>query len=84
MCIRDRNSDLRVVVTPQATVVIVSSMQIVVVPLPTTVTTPAAFTVATPVSVSYTHLRAHETVLDLVCRLLLEKKKQVSNTHLQR
>ena len=22
--------------------------------------------------VSYTHLRAHETVLDLVCRLLLE------------
>ena len=24
--------------------------------------------------VSYTHLRAHETVLDLVCRLLLEKK----------
>ena len=25
-------------------------------------------------SVSYTHLRAHETVLDLVCRLLLEKK----------
>ena len=30
-------------------------------------------------AVSYTHLRAHETVLDLVCRLLLEKKKQ----HLQ-
>ena len=28
-----------------------------------------------PMSVSYTHLRAHETVLDLVCRLLLEKKK---------
>ena len=27
--------------------------------------------------VSYTHLRAHETVLDLVCRLLLEK----TNTH---
>ena len=26
-------------------------------------------------SVSYTHLRAHETVLDLVCRLLLDKKK---------
>ena len=24
--------------------------------------------------VSYTHLRAHETVLDLVCRLLLENK----------
>ena len=28
--------------------------------------------IVTPVS--YTHLRAHETVLDLVCRLLLEKK----------
>ena len=25
-------------------------------------------------AVSYTHLRAHETVLDLVCRLLLDKK----------
>ena len=28
--------------------------------------------------VSYTHLRAHETVLDLVCRLLLEKKKNIN------
>ena len=27
-------------------------------------------------AVSYTHLRAHETVLDLVCRLLLEKKNE--------
>ena len=27
-------------------------------------------------AVSYTHLRAHETVLDLVCRLLLNKKKK--------
>ena len=27
------------------------------------------------ISVSYTHLRAHETREDLVCRLLLEKKK---------
>ena len=26
-------------------------------------------------AVSHTHLRAHETVLDIVCRLLLEKKK---------
>eukprot|EP00657_Telonema_sp_P-1_P005400 TRINITY_DN2272_c0_g1_i2.p1 TRINITY_DN2272_c0_g1~~TRINITY_DN2272_c0_g1_i2.p1 ORF type:complete len:153 (+),score=33.64 TRINITY_DN2272_c0_g1_i2:44-502(+) len=31
--------------------------------------------------VSYTHLRAHETVLDLVCRLLLEKKKKNSNPY---
>ena len=30
-------------------------------------------------AVSYTHLRAHETVLDLVCRLLLEKKKHTNN-----
>ena len=28
------------------------------------------------VPVSYTHLRAHETRHDLVCRLLLEKKKK--------
>ena len=28
--------------------------------------------------VPYTHLRAHETVLELVCRLLLEKKKQTT------
>ena len=34
---------------------------------------------SSPSAVSYTHLRAHETVLDLVCRLLLEKKK----THTQ-
>src|SRR5450759_5985558 len=27
------------------------------------------------IAVSYTHLRAHETRHDLVCRLLLEKKK---------
>ena len=35
-------------------------------------------------AVSYTHLRAHETVLDLVCRLLLEKKKQnhTQNRHM--
>ena len=30
--------------------------------------------------VSYTHLRAHETVLDLVCRLLLEKKNKTPHT----
>ena len=32
--------------------------------------------------VSYTHLRAHETVLDLVCRLLLEQKKQNTTQHI--
>src|SRR5664280_55116 len=35
-----------------------------------------AFASLAPGAVSYTHLRAHETVLDLVCRLLLEKKKK--------
>ncbi|GAB5839178.1 hypothetical protein JMUB7531_29050 [Staphylococcus aureus] len=29
-------------------------------------------------SVSYTHLRAHETCADLVCRLLLEKRDKQS------
>ena len=31
---------------------------------------------ASIIAVSYTHLRAHETRHDLVCRLLLEKKKK--------
>ena len=31
-------------------------------------------------AVSYTHIRAHETVLDLVCRLLPEKKKQTQHS----
>ena len=30
------------------------------------------------IPVSYTHLRAHETRHDLVCRLLLEKKKKIT------
>eukprot|EP00658_Telonema_sp_P-2_P070712 TRINITY_DN60126_c0_g1_i2.p2 TRINITY_DN60126_c0_g1~~TRINITY_DN60126_c0_g1_i2.p2 ORF type:complete len:104 (+),score=33.71 TRINITY_DN60126_c0_g1_i2:172-483(+) len=32
---------------------------------------------APPLPVSYTHLRAHETPEHLVCRLLLEKKKNL-------
>ena len=36
--------------------------------------------VITLIAVSYTHLRAHETVLDIVCRLLLETKKNVLTT----
>ena len=41
------------------------------------------FQYKTSIAVSYTHLRAHETVLDLVCRLLLEKKQHTTthNTH---
>ena len=42
-----------------------------------------ASSAAAPAAVSYTHLRAHETVLDLVCRLLLEKtNKEIENTSL--
>ena len=33
-----------------------------------------------PMAVSYTHLRAHETKANLVCRLLLEKKKTKTTT----
>ena len=33
--------------------------------------------------VSYTHLRAHETVLDIVCRLLLEKKQHSHSSTIQ-
>ena len=35
------------------------------------------------IAVSYTHLRAHETVLDLVCRLLLEKKTTKSTKNIR-
>ena len=42
--------------------------------LPTLAIHLAGFTLPKVMAVSYTHLRAHETVLDLVCRLLLEKK----------
>src|SRR5450759_1295117 len=37
---------------------------------------PMHYTPVDTISVSYTHLRAHETRHDLVCRLLLEKKKK--------
>ena len=64
MCIRDR---VLVAATP-------ASLFGVVVPpssVPVSVVEPVS---VVPEPVSYTHLRAHETVLDLVCRLLLEKK----------
>src|SRR5674536_96514 len=49
----------------------------------TTMKKATTFTMIAPVkasireSVSYTHLRAHETPEHLVCRLLLEKKKTI-------
>ena len=42
---------------------------------------PAADHGGRPAAVSYTHLRAHETVLDIVCRLLLEKQKHQLQCH---
>ena len=46
--------------------------------IPFIILTPLYFNQIFSPPVSYTHLRAHETVLDLVCRLLLEKK---NNNH---
>eukprot|EP00657_Telonema_sp_P-1_P005929 TRINITY_DN23764_c0_g1_i1.p1 TRINITY_DN23764_c0_g1~~TRINITY_DN23764_c0_g1_i1.p1 ORF type:complete len:255 (+),score=84.97 TRINITY_DN23764_c0_g1_i1:162-926(+) len=45
---------------------------------PISLTTTIAKNMQVVDAVSYTHLRAHETVLDLVCRLLLEKKKKTN------
>src|SRR5665811_1984168 len=45
------------------------------IPVSSSTSRTAASAGCSPGSVSYTHLRAHETVLDLVCRLLLEKNK---------
>ena len=42
---------------------------------------PGKSIVETLEAVSYTHLRAHETVLDLVCRLLLVNKKTHNTQH---
>ena len=84
MCIRDR---INISPTETATLSVIGTSlgctstplvaQIAVNPLPI-ISVNDATICAGPVS--YTHLRAHETVLDLVCRLLLEKKKQ-KNTH---
>eukprot|EP00658_Telonema_sp_P-2_P066721 TRINITY_DN55688_c0_g1_i2.p1 TRINITY_DN55688_c0_g1~~TRINITY_DN55688_c0_g1_i2.p1 ORF type:complete len:224 (-),score=50.71 TRINITY_DN55688_c0_g1_i2:4-675(-) len=45
--------------------------------VPEQLTLAAPFSGITPRTVSYTHLRAHETPEHLVCRLLLEKKKNI-------
>ena len=61
-----RKATLAVIVSLSLTFLLVScgAQQAVVEDQPT----------ASPASVSYTHLRAHDTSLPLVCRLLLEKK----------
>ena len=65
MCIRDR---LRV--SRQAVAIAIDRLVLLV-----PVAAIGAVGLVVGAAVSYTHLRAHETVLDLVCRLLLEKKK---------
>src|SRR5665811_2546331 len=57
-------------------------LQVLILPVPVRKLIPTPILIAAwslipgYIPVSYTHLRAHETVLDLVCRLLLEKKKK--------
>ena len=70
MCIRDRGETVRV----QAKVTDPDGVASVT--LETQVVEPGAYLEP----VSYTHLRAHETVLDLVCRLLLEKKTEPASS----
>ena len=50
-------------------------MQTVIIGILVIVIPMAAYFIGT-MTVSYTHLRAHETGRNLVCRLLLEKKKK--------
>ena len=65
MCIRDRPGDRLIILPSSGVSHTVSSGQ----------TLGQIASLYGVEAVSYTHLRAHETVLDLVCRLLLEKKK---------
>ena len=67
MCIRDRNNSIETTITYEDDVTVTIHLEIKTDDYPT----------ETRWAVSYTHLRAHETVLDLVCRLLLEKKKKL-------
>src|SRR5665213_560045 len=59
--------------TPVAPVCVVGWMVVVTPVVPVAAVAPVALVL---VAVSYTHLRAHETGRNLVCRLLLEKKKK--------
>ena len=83
MCIRDRRSSI-VLQDVEKTAKTISGTRLddlkkeyisIIPSLPVAV---SMFEHGSPETVSYTHLRAHETVLDLVCRLLLEKKTQQS------
>ena len=70
MCIRDRGMG-----NPARTVTGAENVSFPEQTHTEVVTSPQSFGAVYEFPVSYTHLRAHETVLDLVCRLLLEKKK---------
>ena len=71
MCIRDSNRAKRGVFVEED-VERVSLLALVIALIAANANLPA---------VSYTHLRAHETVLDLVCRLLLDKQKSTHRPH---
>ena len=60
------------IVTAPAPATVSASSAMVTATVPTKVTAPVP--TSSSQAVSYTHLRAHETREDLVCRLLLEKK----------
>ena len=66
--------DLAVVSVVSESVVAVSAVAVVVIVVVIVVVVMVIAVMVIVMAVSYTHLRAHETVLDLVCRLLLEKK----------
>ena len=68
------------------TTVLDDGREVVVQMLPSAIVSPSVKNVligpgaiVDPITVSYTHLRAHETPEHLVCRLLLEKKKKKTN-----
>ena len=69
MCIRDSSYTVKATVTKGTPIIAVKPNS----------AAPEAVSGACAETVSYTHLRAHETVLDLVCRLLLEKKKKLDH-----
>ena len=66
MCIRDRARNEPAANTP---------VKMRACGIPSSATMPRS-SVAARSTVSYTHLRAHETELELVCRLLLENKTE--------
>ena len=71
MCIRDRIATLGELFSREAALIMLENGEQVLTEL----------IAKGIIAVSYTHLRAHETVLDLVCRLLLEKQNTTQKDH---